>query len=77
MPELPEVEIVRRGLAHLLTGFTFRSSQDLHPRTLKLASIGPLSCVIGSRIKSVNRRGKFLWFELDRDYVLVAHLGMT
>lgn len=77
MPELPEVEIVRRGLAHLLTGFTFRSSQDLHPRTLKLASIGPLSNVIGSRIKSVKRRGKFLWFELDRDYALVAHLGMT
>jgi len=77
MPELPEVEIVRRGLAHLLTGFTFRSAQDLHPRLLKSASLAPLTNVIGSRITSVNRRGKFLWFQLDRDFVLVAHLGMS
>ena len=77
MPELPEVETVRRGLAHLLTGFTFRSSQDLHPRVLKPSSLGPLSTLIGSRIKTINRRGKFLWFELDRDFALVAHLGMS
>jgi formamidopyrimidine-DNA glycosylase len=77
MPELPEVETVRRGMAHLLTGFTFRSAQNLHPRTLKPASLEPLSSVIGARITCVNRRGKFLWFELDRDFVLVAHLGMS
>jgi formamidopyrimidine-DNA glycosylase len=77
MPELPEVETVRRGLAQLLTGFTFRSAQDLHPRTLKPASLEPLSAVIGARITSINRRGKFLWFELDRDFALVAHLGMS
>ena len=77
MPELPEVETVRRGLAHLLTGFTFRSAQGLHPRVLKPASIAPLSVVIGARITSVNRRGKFMWFELDRDHALVAHLGMS
>ena len=77
MPELPEVETVRRGLAHFLTGYTFRSSQDLHPRVLKPASIAPLSAVSGARIKGINRRGKFLWFELDRDQALVAHLGMS
>jgi len=77
MPELPEVETVRRGLAHLLTGFTFRSALDLHPRVLKPVSLAPLSTVIGARIASINRRGKFLWFELDRDFVLVAHLGMS
>jgi formamidopyrimidine-DNA glycosylase len=77
MPELPEVETVRRGLVHLLTGFTFRSSQDLHPRVLKASSLGPLSTLIGSRIITINRRGKFLWFELDRDFALVAHLGMS
>ena len=77
MPELPEVETVRRGLAHLLTGFTFRSAQDLHPRLLKTASLAPLSTVIGARITGINRRGKFLWFELNRDHTLVAHLGMS
>jgi formamidopyrimidine-DNA glycosylase len=77
MPELPEVETVRRGLAHFLTGYTFRSAQDLHPRLLKPASIAPLNTVIGARITNINRRGKFMWFELDRDYALVAHLGMS
>lgn len=77
MPELPEVETVRRGLAHLLTGFTFRTAQDLHPRVLKPASLAPLSDIVGARIKGVNRRGKFLWFELNRDFTLVAHLGMS
>jgi formamidopyrimidine-DNA glycosylase len=77
MPELPEVETVRRGLEHLLIGYTFRSAQGLHPRVIKRASLGPLSAVIGARITRVNRRGKFLWFELNRDYALVAHLGMS
>jgi len=77
MPELPEVETVRRGLAHLLTGYTFRSAQGLHPRVIKPASLAPLSTVIGARITCINRRGKFLWFELNRDYALVAHLGMS
>ena len=77
MPELPEVETVRRGLAHFLIGYTFRHSQDLHPRVLKPASIAPLSAVEGARITGINRRGKFLWFELNRDLALVAHLGMS
>jgi formamidopyrimidine-DNA glycosylase len=77
MPELPEVETVRRGLAHLASGFTIASARDLHPRLLKVASIGPLDAVVGGKIKEVNRRGKFLWFTLDRDVALVAHLGMT
>ena len=77
MPELPEVETVRRGLAHFLIGYRFTTAQGLHPRVVKSASLQPLDAVIGAKIKSINRRGKFLWFELDRDQALVAHLGMS
>ena len=77
MPELPEVETVRRGLVRFAQGFTISSAQDLHPRLLKNTSIAPLDAVVGGRIKEVNRRGKFLWFVLDRDIALVAHLGMS
>ena len=77
MPELPEVETVRRGLAHFLIGYRFTTAQGLHPRVVKPASLQPLDAVIGAKIKNINRRGKFLWFELDRDQALVAHLGMS
>ncbi len=77
MPELPEVETVRKGLAQFATGYSISSAFDLHPRVLKPASIGPLQMVVGSRVKEVNRRGKFLWLVLERDLALVAHLGMS
>ncbi len=77
MPELPEVETIRRGLAHLIAGYTITSSEDLHPRTLKKSSIAPLASLSGARITGINRRGKFLWFILNRPEVLVAHLGMS
>ena len=77
MPELPEVETVRRGLQHLITGYTISSAQQLHPRALKSESIAPLESLQGAKITGTNRRGKFMWLTLNRPYVLVAHLGMS
>lgn len=77
MPELPEVETVRRGLASLVTGYRIQDAQQLHPRALKAESIAPLDALSGAKIVGTNRRGKFLWLTLDRPYVLVAHLGMS
>lgn len=77
MPELPEVETVRSGLAQLVSGYTIKSAQDFHPRLLKGSSMSPISDVAGARITGVQRRGKFLWFTLDRAEALVAHLGMS
>jgi formamidopyrimidine-DNA glycosylase len=77
MPELPEVETVRRGLQHLITGYRITQADDLHPRALKAESIAPLSTLNGARITGTGRRGKFLWITLDRPFVLVAHLGMS
>ena len=77
MPELPEVETVRRGLHHLITGFRISAAHDLHPRALKPESIAPLHTLNGAKITGTNRRGKFMWITLNRPYVLVAHLGMS
>lgn len=77
MPELPEVETVRRGLSHLVRGYRINEVQELHARVRKNSSLSPISAIEGARITGVNRRGKFLWFELDRPEVLVAHLGMS
>lgn len=77
MPELPEVETVRRGLVSLVKGYKISAAHDLHPRALKPESIAPLKAIQGAKIIDLNRRGKFLWFVLDRPQVLVAHLGMS
>ncbi|MSV65829.1 MAG: DNA-formamidopyrimidine glycosylase, partial [Actinobacteria bacterium] len=77
MPELPEVETVRRGLASLVKGYKISAAHDLHPRALKPESIAPLKSIQGAKIIDLSRRGKFLWFVLDRPPVLVAHLGMS
>jgi formamidopyrimidine-DNA glycosylase len=77
MPELPEVETVRRGLQHLVTGYKITQAQQLHPRALKSESIAPLESLQGAKITGTNRRGKFMWLTLNRPYVLVTHLGMS
>ncbi len=77
MPELPEVETVRRGLQHLVTGYRIESADQLHPRALKAESIAPLGDLVGAKITGTARRGKFMWLTLNRPYVLVAHLGMS
>lgn len=77
MPELPEVETVRSGLEKYVVGKRISTAQAFHPRTVKPGSIAPLAAAVGSKIKAVKRRGKFLWLELDREFTLVAHLGMS
>jgi formamidopyrimidine-DNA glycosylase len=77
VPELPEVETVRRGLENMILGFRITEALNLHPRALKPDSIAPLESLIGAKITGIFRRGKFLWFTLNRPHVLVAHLGMS
>jgi formamidopyrimidine-DNA glycosylase len=77
MPELPEVETVRLGLAKHVIGKKILKVEVLHPRATATKSLAPLSSLVGAKIRGVSRRGKFLWFDLDRPEVLVAHLGMS
>lgn len=77
MPELPEVETVRAGLAKYVVGKTVTEVKQLHPRALRADSISTLRTFKGAKIKKVNRRGKFMWVEFNRPEVLVAHLGMS
>jgi formamidopyrimidine-DNA glycosylase len=77
MPELPEVETVRRGLAPWIVGKKIKKIELVHKGGNRSSSYAPLSSVEGARVKNVARRGKFLWFELNRELALVAHLGMS
>lgn len=81
MPELPEVETVRRGLESLL-GKQITSVKVLHPRSARKQAGGfeiaqrQYQELAGRRIESVGRRGKFIWCRLE-DIALVMHLGMS
>ena len=78
MPELPEVETIRRQLAPLLEGGTIEAVEVLDPRWSRPADpaeIGP-ACA-GRRIEAVERRGKYLLMRLAGARSLIMHLRMT
>jgi formamidopyrimidine-DNA glycosylase len=80
MPELPEVEVVRSGLARWTIGTRIRSVEVLHPRPVRRHEAGAddfTSRLIGVTVLDVVRRGKFLWLTLDSGEALLAHLGMS
>ena len=77
MPELPEVETVRRGLHAHVVGRRIISAEQLHPRGLNPKSLSSLHVLAGAKVLDTGRRGKFLWLVFDRPYVLAAHLGMS
>src|ERR1041385_7152688 len=77
MPELPEVETVRRGLAPVMEGASF---QRVELRRGDLRAPFPrrfAARLQGRRVQALRRRGKFLLADLDDDAVLVMHLGMS
>ena len=79
MPELPEVETVRRGLAAQIVGRVFAGLSFLEwPRTIETPAPEELSRrIAGRRVEAVRRRAKFLAIALDGDEHLVVHLRMT
>ncbi|MDL5155954.1 bifunctional DNA-formamidopyrimidine glycosylase/DNA-(apurinic or apyrimidinic site) lyase [Actinomycetospora termitidis] len=80
MPELPEVEVVRRGIADHAVGRTVTSVEVLHPRSVRRQPGGGTELaarLAGRTLVAARRRGKFLWIDLDDDTALLAHLGMS
>lgn len=88
MPELPEVEVVRRGLERWVAGRSIVDVSVPDPRSIRRHSLGVEDFrgnLIGATVLDVVRRGKFLWMPLSDDgsssdaphTALVAHLGMS
>jgi formamidopyrimidine-DNA glycosylase len=80
VPELPEVEVVRRGLeAHVLDR-PIREVEVLHPRPVRRHLAGPADFadrLTGRTFTAARRRGKYLWLPLDTGDALLGHLGMS
>lgn len=80
MPELPEVETVRRGLDRHVVGRTIAGVDVRHPRAVRRHLPGAADFTantVGRRIIATRRRGKYLWLPLDSGDAIIAHLGMS
>ena len=89
VPELPEVEVVRRGLELHVVGRTIGSVQVLHPRAVRRHAAGPddfSAAARGLTVTGARRRGKYLWLPVAvgtpgapsvAEDALLAHLGMS
>jgi formamidopyrimidine-DNA glycosylase len=77
MPELPEVETVRRGLAPVLEGARLASVEARRPDLRFPLPEGFVQRLTGARVTGLGRRAKYLLARLDRDETLVMHLGMS
>jgi formamidopyrimidine-DNA glycosylase len=86
VPELPEVEVVRRGLERWVAGRTVAEVEVHHPRAVRRhlsGGEGFIATLTGRTLAAAHRRGKYLWLPLAEDdgapvgAALVAHLGMS
>ena len=86
MPELPEVEVVRRGLERWVAGRTVATVEVHHPRAVRRHLEGVqhfTAALTGRTLAAARRRGKYLWLPLAEPdgaptgQALVAHLGMS
>src|SRR5690606_2434140 len=78
MPELPEVETVRRGLHEMIVGRTIKSAAAIDsPKSFPNNPDDVTTFLIGATVTAVRRRAKVLMIDLSSDYTLVIHLKMT
>lgn len=77
MPELPEVETVRRGLSGLIIGRHIKAVDHDTPKSFPNAESDVKEFLIGAEVTAVRRRAKVLLIDLSSDYTLVIHLKMT
>src|SRR5699024_3676634 len=83
-PELPEVEVVRRGVADHVVGRTIAQATITGSRVARRHEAGPADLaarLAGARVQAADRRGKYLWLVVqtpgDDPHALVVHLGMS
>jgi formamidopyrimidine-DNA glycosylase len=77
MPELPEVETIRRGLERRLCGAKIAEIEIREARLRRPLDVASLRRIVGRTIRSVGRRGKYLLFDVGEGLLWLAHLGMS
>ncbi len=77
MPELPEVESLRRILARSAVGRTVVAAKIREPRLRRAVAPELAAMIAGRTIEAIGRRAKYLMIELSGGYLMMVHLGMS
>ena len=77
MPELPEVEVVKRSLENLICNLSIKNIEINEKNLRYKVRKKEINQIIGLKIISIKRRSKYLLFFLTKGVVMIAHLGMT
>jgi formamidopyrimidine-DNA glycosylase len=77
MPELPEVEVVKRSLTNKVQNLIIKKVKIYDDRLRYRIDKNKLRKIIGLRIEKIERRSKFLLFFLNKNIIMLVHLGMT
>ncbi|GAF35975.1 DNA-formamidopyrimidine glycosylase [Lentilactobacillus farraginis] len=76
MPELPEVETVRRGLTELVAGSRIKTVEVLYPKMVNLPAVDFEKALQNKEIVKIDRRGKYLFIRINGGLTIVSHLRM-
>jgi formamidopyrimidine-DNA glycosylase len=77
MPELPEVEVVKRSLTNKTQNLIIKAVKINEGRLRYKVDRNKIKKIIGLKFKKISRRSKYLLFYFDKDMVMLVHLGMT
>ena len=77
MPELPEVEVVKRSLTNKTQNLIIKAVKINDGRLRYKINRNKIKKIIGLKFKKISRRSKYLLFFFDKDIVMLVHLGMT
>ena len=77
MPELPEVEVVKRSLEKKISNLIIKKVKINDYKLRYKVDKDKIFELEGKKIRKIKRRSKFLIFEIDKSYLMLVHLGMT
>ena len=77
MPELPEVEVVKKSLESKVKNLTIKKVVIINERLRYQLNVSDFAKIKNKKIISVQRRSKYLLINLSQGYTILAHLGMT
>ena len=77
MPELPEVEVVKRSLTNKVQNLIIKEVKINDHRLRYTVNKNQIRKIVGLRLKNIKRRSKFLLFFFNKDTIMLVHLGMT